>query len=108
MRDGFLGEQVVLQLTGERGILAPDPLQHHGRMLLLLVSIVDKNGLEGRVLAGICPLVVPIHGFELFHQGNNGSVHVARFSGQLFNGLVISDTRHFMLLWVSACLGGVA
>ena len=25
MRDGFRGEQVVLELTGERGVLAPDP-----------------------------------------------------------------------------------
>jgi predicted N-formylglutamate amidohydrolase len=31
------------------------------------------------VLAGINPLVVPVHGFQFFHQGSDRAVHVSRF-----------------------------
>jgi hypothetical protein len=62
MRDRFFGEQIVFELAGEPWVFAPNPLQHHGGMLLFLVSIVLKDGFEFRVLAGIRPLVVPING----------------------------------------------
>src|SRR3989344_4320133 len=100
MGNGLLGEQVVLQLPGERRILAPDPLQHHRRMFLFLIAIVRKDCLEFFILARIGTLVVPINGFQLFHQRHDGSVHVARFIGQFLDGLVITDTRHGVLLFL--------
>jgi len=44
--------------------------------------------------------LVPINSFQLFHQGNNCSVHIARFVRQFLHGLVIADTGHFVHLFV--------
>jgi hypothetical protein len=61
---------------------------------------VLKNRLESGILAGIGPLVVPIDGFKLFHQRNNGAVHVAGFNGKFIDRFVIANTGHWIPLIV--------
>jgi hypothetical protein len=68
----------VLQLLAEARVAAADPFQHHGRMLLLLVTIVGQDGAQLVILGGVDPLVVPIHCFQLFHQRPERAVHVER------------------------------
>lgn len=58
MRDRFFGEQVVFDLLGERWIFAPNPLQHHGRVLLLLVPVVRKDHRDVPPDFGVSPLLV--------------------------------------------------
>src|ERR1700690_1203065 len=94
MCNTFFGEQIVLEHLGKPWVFAPDPLQQHGGMLLFLVSIVLDDSLELRVFASIGTLVVPIRCLQFFHQGNKGSVHVARFRGQLLYRLVITNAGH--------------
>jgi hypothetical protein len=48
-------------------------------MLLFLVAVVSEYGLQLCVFAGIRPLVVPIDGLQLLHQGNNGTMHIPGF-----------------------------
>ena len=93
----LVAEQAVLEFLGKLWIAASNPLQQHSRMLFFLVSIVFEDCLEFRVFAYISTLVVPINGFNLFHQRNNGSMHVARFRGQLLYRLVITNTGHYFL-----------
>ena len=77
-------------------------------MLFFLISIVLKDGLEFYVFACIRALVVPIHGFQFFHQRNNRSMHVARFSGQLLYRFVITNAGHFFPLMIMLLLLGGA
>lgn len=69
-------------------------------MLLLLIAVVFQDGLERCVLADFRPLVVPIDGFQLFHERDDRAMHVARFGRQLFHRLVVTDTGHLLLLIV--------
>ncbi len=63
-------------------------------MLFLLVAVVGEDGLQVLVLAGIDPLVVPVHRLELFHEGSDRAVHVAGFVGNLVNRLVVTFVGH--------------
>jgi hypothetical protein len=56
----FLREQGLAQFLVEGGIAAPDPFEHHGRVLLLLVAIVRQDRAQLGVLAGVDTLVVPV------------------------------------------------
>src|ERR1035437_10460124 len=64
LRNSFFGEQVVFQFAGKFWVFTPNPLQQHGSVFFLLVSIVYKDRLEFHVLANISALVVPICGFQ--------------------------------------------
>lgn len=56
MRNRFFCEQAVLQFARKPCVFAPNPLQQHGSVLFLLVSIVRKDCLELHVLACISTL----------------------------------------------------
>jgi hypothetical protein len=62
MRNRFFGEQVVFQFARKPWVFAPNPLQQHGSVLFLLISIVRNDHLEFDVLACISTLVVVING----------------------------------------------
>src|SRR5690606_21724446 len=94
VRDRSLGEEVVLQLLGEGGIAAADPFEHHRRVLLLLVAVVDEDRAELRVFAGVGPLVVPVVRLQLLHERDDRPVHVPRLVRMLVGRLVVSDARH--------------
>ena len=81
MGDGLVGEEIILQFLVEHRVLAADPFQHHGRVFLLLIAIVRQDVAQIRVLAGIHPLVVPIHRLQFLHQGDDGAVHVLGLIG---------------------------
>ncbi len=52
----------------ELGIVASQPFQHHGRMLLLLVAIVLEDGAQFGIVGRPDTLVVPVDGLQLLHQ----------------------------------------
>src|SRR5690606_13007125 len=57
LRDGPLGEEVILELVVELGIAPSDPLEDHRGVLLLLVPVVDEDLPELLVLARVDALV---------------------------------------------------
>ena len=67
-------------------------------VLFFLVTVVLQDGAQLRVLARARTLRVPVDGFQLFHQRNDGPVHVARCCRQLIQRLVITNTGHCFLL----------
>ena len=70
-------KQVVLQLFVKPRIAPPYPFEHHGCVLFFFVAVVRENFREFFVLAGVDALVVPVNGFQLFHQRRDRAVHVA-------------------------------
>ena len=96
---GFLREQVVLQLLRQHGVVAADPFEDHGRVLLLLVAVVREDRLQLRVLAGIGALVVPVDRLEFLHQRDDRAVHVAGLVRQFLDGFVVADARHGRSSW---------
>src|SRR5262245_50218204 len=48
--------------------MTAQPLERHGRVLLLLVAIVRQDGTELAVLRRVDALIVPIDGFELLAE----------------------------------------
>ncbi len=66
--DWLIGEQEVLQFLVKRWIFATYPFEHHRRVLFFLVPVVREDCCELRILRGIDALVVPVNGFEFFHQ----------------------------------------
>ena len=80
----------LMQVTGEVVVVAPDPLDHHRRVLHLLAHVVQQDFLQLGILAVVGTLLVPVHGLELLHERDDGAVHVARLGGQLGNGFVIA------------------
>ena len=90
--------QEILEFLVEGRILPADPLQYHGGVLLFLVAVVRENRLERGVLAGVDPLVVPVHRLQLFHQRDDCPVHVPRLFAELFQRFVIAFVCHMYLL----------
>src|SRR4030067_2575736 len=60
----FVGKQIIAQLLVESRVAAANPLQHHRGVFLFLVTVVREDGAQLLVLAGIDPLVVPVHRSE--------------------------------------------
>ncbi len=67
MRDGFVGEQEVLQFLVEGWVLAAYPLEHHRGMFFFLIPVVSQNCRKVGIFAGIDPLVVLVDRFQFFH-----------------------------------------
>ena len=67
-----INRERIERLTAGHRRLGPvvpaQPLQHHGRVLLLLVAVVREQLFELLVVSGVDALVVPIDGLELFHD----------------------------------------
>src|SRR5262249_12658842 len=66
-RDRAFGEQIAAELTVEGRVVAPQPLERHGRVLLLVVAVVLEDRPELVVGAGDRPLVVPVDRLEPLH-----------------------------------------
>ena len=76
------------------GIVAAQPLQHHHRMLFLLVAIMLEDGAQFGIAGGLGALVVPVDGLEFLHQRDNGAVMVDDLRSQLFGIFMQRFTRH--------------
>ena len=81
-------EQELAQELVELRVVAADPLEHHARVLLLLVAIVREHRGELGVVAGVDALRVPVHRVELFDQRAQRAVHLARLGAQRLGGFV--------------------
>ena len=57
-------------------IVPAQPLQHHGRVLLLLVAIVREQLLQLLIGRGVDTLVVPVDGLELLHYRDDRAVAI--------------------------------
>ena len=66
--DWLAGEQEVLQFLVKRWIFVTYPFEHRRRVLFFLVPVVREDCCELPILRGIDALVVPVNGFEFFHQ----------------------------------------
>ena len=98
-QDVAFGEEVGPQHLVDLGIVAPQPLQRHGEVLLLLVAVVGQHRGQLGVVADRHPLVVPVDGLELFHDRDDGAVTVDHVGGQpLFVQLEASGTHRCRLL----------
>src|SRR5262249_1695563 len=73
-----LGEEVLAEDRVEPRVLAPNPLQDHGRVLLLLVPVVGQDAPQLDVLGSVDPLLVPVDRLQLLHEAHEGPMHVAR------------------------------
>ena len=76
----------VLYMAIEDGIVATQPLEGHGRVLLLLVAVVGEDGRELRVGGDRDTLVVPVDGLELLHDRRDRPVpvdHLRREPGRV-------------------------
>src|SRR5690606_24410183 len=62
--DRALAEQVLPKLGVDFAVVAPDPLQDHGRVLQLLARIVQQDGLQLGVFGVVGALAVPVDGLE--------------------------------------------
>src|SRR5262249_43135237 len=87
-RDRALGEQVAAQLTVQRRVVAPQPLERHRRVLLLVVAVVLEDRPE--LVVGGCdrPLVVPVDRLELLHDRDGRAVTVDRLGPKRLRRLV--------------------
>src|SRR5690348_15996771 len=89
-------------------------------MLFFLVAVVREDGSELLILAGIDTLVVPVHGFELFHDRDHGTValdgirlqHIGVFmqigAGCGHDGLLVSSWDGRSRSTRPRCPGGLA
>src|SRR5580698_10809552 len=102
--DGSIFEKVFAQFVVEALVLAAYPLQHHGRVLDLLVAVMGEDARQFLVLAGGDPLVVPVHRFQFFHQRHHGAVEVPHFVCHLLDRLVIPLAGHARLPFVATSL----
>jgi len=64
---GF-GEQQGGHVLVEIGVVAAEPLQQHAGVLDFLAHVVTQDPAQGLVPAGVRPLLVTVHGFDLFTQ----------------------------------------
>src|SRR5262249_46198271 len=76
--DRPLREEGRAQHLVEPHIVAPDPLEGHRGVLLLLVAIVRQDLLQRLVAGGVDPLVVPVDGLQLLAQRRESTVTVDR------------------------------
>src|SRR5690606_20542340 len=111
--DRALGEEILTEVAVEDRIVAPHPLEDHGRVLFLLVTVVREDLRELLVVRRVDALGVPIDGFEFLHQGADRPVAVDDGFAQRFAGFV-QDVRfaHIyrsfvagLLLWTFRCAG---
>ncbi len=72
----------------EDRIVAAQPLQGHGGVLLLLVPVVGEHGGQVGVVGGLHPLVVPVDGLQLLLDGHDGTMPVDGLGRQSVLGLV--------------------
>jgi hypothetical protein len=79
----------------ELGVMAAQPFEHHGGVLLFLVAVVRQDFLEFRVGGGVDALVVPIHRLQFLHQRGHGAVPVDGFRAQLAGAFVQGFASHF-------------
>src|SRR5215468_2578993 len=63
--DGSLREEIGAERLVELLVVAPDPLEGHRGVLLLLVAIVREDLLQRLVAGSIDPLIVPVDGLQL-------------------------------------------
>src|SRR5208283_5438692 len=76
LRDRSGAEEELSKVGIEGRVTAPQPFQGHGRVLLLVVSVVGQDGREALVRRGPDSLVVPIDRLELLAYRCHGSVAV--------------------------------
>src|SRR5262249_40636145 len=83
-----LREQVLAQLGLEGVIVATDPLEHHRRVLLLFLTVVQQDRAQRAVVSGIRALAVPVDRLELLHQAHERPMHVPRAGCEMLLRLV--------------------
>src|SRR4029450_6982491 len=76
--DRALGEQVLAQLLVEVRVAAAQPFERHGRVLLLVVTVVLEHGAGGVVTAGDRPLVVPVDRLQFLHDRDDRPMAIDR------------------------------
>src|SRR5262245_2850889 len=72
--DRSFGEEIGAQRRVELRVVTAQPLERHGRVLLLLVAVVGEDLPQLVVLARIDALIVPVDRFQLLAQGCVGAV----------------------------------
>src|SRR5262249_32148739 len=95
--DRPLREEVRAQPLVERHIVAPDPLEGHRGVLLLLVAIVRQDLLQRLVAGGVDPLIVPVDGLQLLAQRRESTVTVDRLRLEQLRVLVQSCALRHLL-----------
>src|SRR5499425_889014 len=87
--EGAGGKEVFLEVRVHGGVAPPVPLEEHGEVLLLLVTVVSQDGLQVLIGRRVDALIVPVGRLQLLLHGGEGPVIVQGFGAQLVFRLVI-------------------
>ena len=79
-------------------IVAAEPFQRHGRVLLFLVAVVLEDGAQLGIARGLGALIVPVDRLELFHQRDDRAMLVDDFRPEFAGVFVQRFTRHVLSL----------
>ena len=72
----------------EAPIVASQPFQHHRGVFLLFIAIVREQSLEFGIGGGIDALVVPVDGFQFFHERRRRAMTIDGFRTQFLGVFV--------------------
>src|SRR5262245_18512782 len=89
--DRSFGEEIGAERHVELRIVTAEPLERHGGVLLLLVTVVGEDLAELVVLAGVDALIVPVDRLELLAQRRGGA---GALDGLLFQQLGVFVQPH--------------
>src|SRR5579872_4615480 len=93
-RERFFAEEILAQVRIEGRVAATQPLEHHRRVLLLLVAVMRKHGLEIVIGRGGDALVVPVDSLQFLHQRTDGAMLVDDLGAERLGVFVQGLARH--------------